>query len=196
MPKEEFYGNIWWSSLYKPKIYQQRSKQKMSELLDACWWNIIQATIDFDLFYNTLGDNFLVKTDRASMAQPIEIRSPFLDIRRIQRSRKVPTKRKTNRKQTKILMREIIKDIVPRSIITRGKKWFEPPIRDWILSDNYKQEIQKWYKQLVQQWVISREWQTFYDKDVFQKDNKIYRIYMVRLYLFITWYQQWISNLK
>jgi len=47
--------------------------------------NFTQAMIDFDLFYNTLADNFLVKTDRASMAQPLEIRSPFLDVRWIDR---------------------------------------------------------------------------------------------------------------
>jgi asparagine synthase (glutamine-hydrolysing) len=78
--------------------------------------------IDFDLFYNTLADNFLVKTDRASMAQPLEIRSPFLDIRWIDRSRKVPTKWKVNWRNTKILMREIIKDIMPQEIINRKKQ--------------------------------------------------------------------------
>ena len=90
--------------------------------MKATHGNFTQAMIDFDLFYNTLADNFLVKTDRASMAQPLEIRSPFLDIRWIERGRKTPTKWKVNWGKTKILMREIIKDIEPDEIINRGKQ--------------------------------------------------------------------------
>jgi asparagine synthase (glutamine-hydrolysing) len=119
LPLEEFYANIGCGSLYKPAIYKKRTEEKFKEVLDADKGNFTQAMIDFDLFYNTLADNFLVKTDRASMAQPLEIRSPFLDIRRIELGRRIPTKWKVNLRNTKILMREIIKDIVPHKIISR-----------------------------------------------------------------------------
>jgi asparagine synthase (glutamine-hydrolysing) len=76
------------------------------------------------------------------MAQPLEIRSPFLDVRWIDFSRRLPTKWKVNWRKTKILMREIIKEIVPQEIITRGKKGFSPPIDKWILQDKYMQKIQ------------------------------------------------------
>jgi asparagine synthase (glutamine-hydrolysing) len=71
--------------MYKPEIYKSWTTEKMKEILGKTKGNFTQAMIDFDLFYNTLADNFLVKTDRASMAQPMEIRSPFLDIRWIDR---------------------------------------------------------------------------------------------------------------
>jgi asparagine synthase (glutamine-hydrolysing) len=66
-----------------------------------------------------MADNFLVKTDRASMAQPVEYRSPFCDIRWVEWGRKCPVKWKVNRRKTKILMREIIKDLVPCEILNR-----------------------------------------------------------------------------
>jgi asparagine synthase (glutamine-hydrolysing) len=94
----------------------------MTYLLQKTGGNYVQAIIDFDLLFNTLADNFLTKVDRASMSQALEVRSPFLDRRRIERARKVPTKRKVTLRNTKILMREIIKDIVPASIIHRDKK--------------------------------------------------------------------------
>ena len=117
-----FYANFMTKDKYIPEVYKKRSKEKLEEILQKTNGNFTQAMMDFDLFYNTLADNFLVKTDRASMAQPMEIRSPFLDIRRIDLGRKIPTKRKVTRKRTKILMREIIKDIVPCPIIHRAKQ--------------------------------------------------------------------------
>jgi asparagine synthase (glutamine-hydrolysing) len=75
--------------------------------------------IDYDLMFGTLGDNFLTKTDRASMSCALEIRSPFLDYRFVEFARKIPSKWKTNARKTKILMREIIRDIVPKSIVCR-----------------------------------------------------------------------------
>lgn len=119
LPVEAFYANIGESSIYKPEVYKQWVTQHFKEVLDKAHGNFTQAMIDFDLFYNTLADNFLVKTDRASMAQPLEIRSPFLDWRWIDYSRRLPIKWKVNWRKTKILMREIIKDIVPKEIITR-----------------------------------------------------------------------------
>jgi asparagine synthase (glutamine-hydrolysing) len=148
LPPQKFYANVGGSTLYKPEIYKKWSEEKFIELLKATHGNFTQAMIDFDLFYNTLADNFLVKTDRASMAQPLEIRSPFLDIRWIERGRKTPTKRKVNACKTKILMREIIKNIVPQEIIHRGKQGFQPPIDTWILQEKYIQEIDSGVEEL------------------------------------------------
>lgn len=190
---EEFYANIGWSTLYKPEIYKQRTTEKMKELLEKTNGNFTQAAIDFDLFYNTLADNFLVKTDRASMAQPLEIRSPFLDIRRVDRSRMTPTKWKVNRRHTKILMRKIIEDIVPLEIINRKKQGFEPPLDRWILEYKHQDIIQQGMELLHTLRLDKRE--IFYQEKAREEKNKLYKIYQIRLFLFNKRYKTWIRNI-
>ncbi len=194
LPLENFYANIWGSTLYKPEIYKKRTEEKFRELLKATHGNFTQAMIDFDLFYNTLADNFLVKTDRASMAQPLEIRSPFLDVRWIDRGRKTPTRWKVSRRKTKILMREIIKDIVPLEIIHRNKQGFEPPIKDRILQEKYMQEIRSWLDELTRNSILSSQWKTFYQDQVFTQNNSVFNVYKVKLFLLIKWYKQWVRS--
>ena len=193
LPPEKFYASVGWSTLYKPEIYKKRTEEKFTEILKATHGNFTQAMIDFDFFYNTLADNFLVKTDRASMAQPMEIRSPFLDIRWIERGRKTPTKWKVNRRKTKILMREIIKDIVPDEIIHRSKQGFEPPIKDWILQEKYMKEIQSWIEVLTKNSILSSQWKEFYENQVFTQNNSVFNVYKVKLFLLIKWYEKWVQ---
>jgi len=91
----------------------------MSELLARNNGAFAQSVIDFDLFHNTLADNFLVKADRASMAHALEVRAPFLDWRFIAFTRKIPVARKATFAHSKILLRDIIRDIVPEAIVNR-----------------------------------------------------------------------------
>lgn len=129
--------------MYKPEIYKQRVSEKFGELLEINEGNFVQSAIDFDLFFNTMADNFLVKVDRASTSQSLEVTSPFLDLDWIEWSRKVPTKWKVSWKKTKIMMRDIIADLLPKEILKRGKKGFEPPIKDWILQEKFLDEIEE-----------------------------------------------------
>jgi len=122
LPKEQFYSEASGTSVYKPEIYKRWTEEKLSEILEKCNGNFTQALIDFDLLYNTLSDNFLVKTDRASMSQALEVRSPLLDYRFVEYSRRIPVKWKVNIFKTKILMRDIIKGLVPDIIMKRGKQ--------------------------------------------------------------------------
>ncbi len=195
LPEEQFYANIGGSTLYKPEVYKKWTESKLKQILQACNGNFVQAMIDFDLFYNTLADNFLVKTDRASMAQPLEIRSPFLDVRWVDWSRKVPTKWKVNWRKTKIMMREIIKDIIPESIINRNKQGFTPPIDQWILQKKYTQEIEKGIEQLYQDWILSKERYKLYKDSVINKNNTVFNVYKIKLFMFLQWYKKWIELL-
>lgn len=194
LPKEEFYANIWWSSIYKPEVYKKWTIEKFKEVLEKSNWNFTQAMIDYDLFYNSLWDNFCVKVDRASMSVALEVRSPFLDYRFIEYSRKIPTKWKVTWRKTKILMREIIKEIVPGKIAYRWKQWFEPPLRDWILEEKYTIEIKKWLEELFKNWIIDNNWYNFYDKCVMNNSNIIFNVFKIKLFLLIKWYDKWIES--
>lgn len=194
LPKEQFYSEASGTSVYKPTVYKKWTEEKLSEILKKCHGNFTQALIDFDLLYNTLSDNFLVKTDRASMSQGLEIRSPLLDYRFIEYSRKIPVKWKTNIFKTKILMREIIKDIVPWAILKRGKQWFTPPIEKWILGGEYIREIESGIEMLHAEWILDENWYDFYKNKVLSENNLMFNVYKIKMFLFIKWYNIWIKK--
>jgi len=80
----------------------------------------------------TLADQNLVKVDRASMANSLEVRCPFLDKALIEFSAKIPYKSKIGRFKTKSLLREIAKDLLPKEIINLPKKGFGVPLKEWL----------------------------------------------------------------
>ncbi len=80
-------------------------------------------------------DDILVKVDRMSMANSIEVRSPFLDMNLVEYSSKLTPFYKTSRKSGKIILRDIAKKYIPYEIIHNKKKGFAIPLSDWFHSD-------------------------------------------------------------
>ncbi len=191
-PKEDFYAELGWSTLYRPSSYKVWTREKLKVLLGKNHWDFTQTIIDFDLLYNTIPDNFLVKVDRASMSQGLEVRSPFLDYRFVEYSRRLPVKWKVNSTSRKILMKEIITGIVPDAIVKRPKQWFEPPITDWILEDEYMQNMQDGLEVLFQDGIISKEWYIFYKDQVFANKNQVFNVFKIKLFLLLDWREKWI----
>ncbi len=124
--EDAFYLNKDYLSWIEPLWNKTLSKQK----------NFVEAIIKMDVEYLTLADHFLTKTDRASMGAALEIRSPYLDYRFAELSSEIPAKWKVSPFKTKILMREIIKERVPKGIVKRRKQGFTPPIIEWFEKDN------------------------------------------------------------
>jgi asparagine synthase (glutamine-hydrolysing) len=85
-------------------------------------------------FYLTryLADDILVKTDRASMAVSLEVRSPFLDTRVVEFAARLPWRLKLNWTRTKLVLRRGLRGLVPAEILRRPKKGFGIPVAAWI----------------------------------------------------------------
>jgi len=74
----------------------------------------------------------LMKQDQMSMAASIESRVPFLDHRLVAFARGLPRQLKQSRLQTKRVLREAVKDLVPSEILERRKWGFPTPIGGWL----------------------------------------------------------------
>ena len=81
---------------------------------------------------NYLPGDILVKTDRASMANGLEIRSPFLDIDLASFCISLPQTLKINNGHDKVLLRRAYEKDWPKSIQTRKKMGFGAPVQEWL----------------------------------------------------------------
>jgi asparagine synthase (glutamine-hydrolysing) len=79
-----------------------------------------------------LPDDFLVKVDRASMANGLEVRPPLLDHELMELAARIPSKWKVHRGQTKWIFKQAFADRLPKSIVQRRKQGFEIPIDGWL----------------------------------------------------------------
>lgn len=79
-----------------------------------------------------LADDMLVKADRFSMQQSLEIRNPFLDYRVVEHAMGLAPSEKINRKDQKVILKKTFGHYLPKEIVTRSKKGFEIPLKKWL----------------------------------------------------------------
>jgi asparagine synthase (glutamine-hydrolysing) len=79
-----------------------------------------------------LQDGVLVKTDRATMANGLEARAPYLDPDLVEFAARCPLHYKMSLRQTKILLRRAGRGLLPGEILSGRKKGFAAPVGDWI----------------------------------------------------------------
>jgi asparagine synthase (glutamine-hydrolysing) len=82
-----------------------------------------------------LPDDLLIKADKMTMATSQELRVPFLDHKVVEFAFSLPPQFKLHKSITKILLKNLAKDILPEPIINRDKKGFPIPISHWFKGD-------------------------------------------------------------
>ena len=91
----------------------------------------LEAYLWFDQKYY-LPDDILVKSDRMSMAHAVELRPPFLDNRIVEFCATLPASLKIRGSQQKFLLKDLMRDKLPRSIVQRPKIGFDIPAHEWV----------------------------------------------------------------
>lgn len=81
------------------------------------------------LYY--LPDDILYKCDRMSMAHSLEVRPPFLDHRIVEFAARLPEHLKMHGGALKFILRELVKDKIPASVLNRPKQGFDIPTHHW-----------------------------------------------------------------
>ena len=89
---------------------------------------LVASHLDLVLY---LQDGILMRTDKASMANALEVRVPFLDHQVVEFARALPTNLKLRGRVGKYLLRWIARDRLPADIVRRPKKGFGVPVAGW-----------------------------------------------------------------
>ncbi len=95
-----------------------------------------------DLTY-TLNDDYLQKTDVATMAFSLESRAPLLSNDVIEWAIKLPVKWKIKGNTNKYLLRKLLYRYVPRNVVDRPKRGFGVPIDSWLRNELYSWSLER-----------------------------------------------------
>ena len=145
-----------------------------------------------DLNMWMVGD-ILLKADKMSMANSLELRVPFLDKKIMALAGRIPTKYRVNSENTKYAMRKAALRRMPEKWAGKKKLGFPVPTRVWLKEDKYYN--------IVKEEFLGENAQKFFHTDKLVKllddhragkaDNSR-RVWTV--YTFLVWYKQFFSE--
>ena len=144
--------------------------------------------IDFNFWL--IGD-ILLKADKMSMANSLEVRVPFLDRPLVNELINIPSKYKIVGNQTKYAFREVCKEELPEKWADKKKLGFPVPIREWIKEEDIYNNIRKTFEDGGEFFKTDRIIKLLDDHCKGKHDNsrKIWAIYS-----FLIWYQEYFIN--
>ena len=134
-----------------------------------------------------LPGGILVKVDRMSMANSLEVRAPLLDYELVEFAASVPSHLKFNNGEKKYLLKEAFKNSLPESILYRKKMGFSVPLATWLREDLKELCIKKLVKepkglvQVFKQEQINKYW-TQHLKGSHDHSNMIWSMLIFQLW--------------
>jgi asparagine synthase (glutamine-hydrolysing) len=131
-------------------------------------------------------DDVLVKVDRASMANSIEVRVPFIDVEFFKFAASIPSNMKIIDKTGKYLLREAIKNDVPYSIYNKSKSGFTIPINKWFKND-YNEFVKANLEHLHRTGLFNRN---YLDKLLAQKFDSSLNTRLFPLMMLAIWFKK------
>jgi asparagine synthase (glutamine-hydrolysing) len=178
------------ASLFRPAIYRETASRGLEDIErigeensgKSKWQRLIYAYAK-----HYLAEDILVKADRASMMNSLEVRSPYLDHRLAAFINNLPDNLKFNKRLLKKLMAEYI----GRDVVSRKKKGFGIPAAQWLAED-----LRKDLEDLLSEGAIKKQgiFNYPYIKKLMNEHfdrRENHRQKLWSLFVFQKWYNRW-----
>jgi asparagine synthase (glutamine-hydrolysing) len=85
-----------------------------------------------------LPGDVLVKVDRMSMANSLEIRAPLLDYRVVEYAANIPSALKLNGREKKYILKHAFEKLLPEDVLYRKKMGFSVPLAQWLRNELFE----------------------------------------------------------
>lgn len=141
-----------------------------------------------DVNFWLIGD-ILLKADKMSMANSLEVRVPFLDKKVFELARTIPTKHKVTDSNTKVALRTAAHRYLPDMVAEKKKLGFPVPIRIWLKDDKYYNVVKTAFtSDNAAKFFKTEEIVRFLDDHRAGKADNSRKIWTI--YMFLIWYDQ------
>lgn len=169
---------------YGNKTYKDFTKSYYDKVSDLDVVTKMQY-IDFNFW---LIYDILLKADKMSMANSLEVRVPYLDREVIEYASKLPSKYKIVGNETKYAFRKVAKEELADKVADKKKLGFPVPIREWLKEDDVYQEVKNMFLESGYFFKPKKIIKLLDDHKAGKRDNsrKIWTIYT-----FLVWYQEY-----
>lgn len=169
---------------YGNKTYKDFTKSYYDKVSDLDVVTKMQY-IDFNFW---LIYDILLKADKMSMANSLEVRVPYLDRKVIEYASKLPSKYKIVGNETKYAFRKVAKEELADKVADKKKLGFPVPIREWLKEDDVYQEVKNMFLESGYFFKPKKIIKLLDDHKAGKRDNsrKIWTIYT-----FLVWYQEY-----
>ncbi len=133
-----------------------------------------------------LGD-ILLKADRMSMANSLELRVPFLDKKVFEVARTIPTKLRIAHGTTKYALRQAALRHLPKATAQKKKLGFPVPTRVWLKDKKYYDRVRKMFTSETAEKFFNTDLIVSYLDDHFNgKEDNSRKVWTI--YVFLLWY--------
>ena len=133
------------------KLLNDKVDASMAEIIETRQYFSSKVQFDGTLNDDLLADvgmvlpyDMLVKVDRMSMRNSLEVRVPFLDYRIVEFAFSLPVSSKINGNIKKKIVQDAFREILPKELYNRPKKGFEVPLLQWFKTDLKDKILNDW----------------------------------------------------
>ncbi|MCD7774543.1 MAG: asparagine synthase (glutamine-hydrolyzing) [Clostridiales bacterium] len=142
-----------------------------------------------------LVQDILVKADRMSMANSLELRVPFLDKEMLKVALAIPSEYRVSKEQTKIALRGAALKQVPEKTASMPKTGFLTPLNDWLKRDKYYNMVKSAFQSDTAKEFFNTDYiLKLLDNHKNGREKNMKRIWSI--YSFILWYDQYFNTVN
>lgn len=186
-------------------------KERNSILKSEAAKNAVEPKILCDKFYSEVSDkdtvtkmqyldinmwlmgDILLKADKTSMANSLELRVPFLDKKVMEFAATIPLNNRVNTVTTKLALRKAAEKTLPKLTATKDKLGFPVPIRVWLKEEQYYNKVKEAFiSEYAEKYFDTQKLIALLDLHKSGKVDVSRKIWTV--YTFLVWYEQFFVN--
>ncbi|MBQ8202747.1 MAG: asparagine synthase (glutamine-hydrolyzing) [Clostridia bacterium] len=139
-----------------------------------------------------MGD-ILLKADKTSMANSLELRVPFLDKKVLELAQTIPLKCRVNTVTTKLALRKAAEKTLPKRTADKDKLGFPVPIRVWLKEDKYYNTVKAAFEsEVANKYFDTKLLIKMLDRHRAGKEDLSRKIWTV--YTFLVWYKEFFGE--
>lgn len=155
--------------------------------------NEITKKMYIDMFF-WLPQDILLKADKMTMANSIELRVPLLDKEVFKLAKTIPTKYQIKDGQTKFMFRKIANEKIPEEWSKRRKLGFPVPFSKWIREEKYYLKVKEMFnRDYVDDFFDKKYINDLLEKHYKNEKNNGRLIY--NIFIFLIWYDKFFVEL-